>query len=111
MTSGYAHGSDCKWIIVAPPGFLIELKFSSFELELFPDCQYDYLAIYDNIITNETATTIQPIGKYCGRGKPPIILSSTRALTLVFKSDESVNGEGFMATYDFIDGRNCKYNL
>lgn len=106
--NGYEHRSTCKWIIVAPVGYLVQLQFSSFDLETYADCRYDYLAIYDNIIANESSADLHPIGKYCGNEKPPAILSTTRALTLVFKSDESVNGQGFAATYDFIDGRNCK---
>lgn len=106
--NGYEHRSTCKWIIVAPVGYIIQLQFTSFDLEAYAECRYDYLAIYDNIIVNESSADLHPIGKYCGNEKPPAILSTSRALTLVFKSDESVNGQGFAATYDFIDGRNCK---
>lgn len=101
----YSHNANCTWIIVAPPGFLIELKFSSFDLEAYAGCPYDYVKIFDDIVTDESK---EPIGKYCGHSKPPLILSTTRALSIVFKTDESVGGDGFMATYEFIDGRNCK---
>lgn len=84
----------------------MQLKFNYFELEDMHDCRYDYLSIYDNIVMNETTAT--PIGKYCSDNKPPIMLSTSRALTLEFHSDESVNARGFEATYEFIDGRNCK---
>lgn len=104
--NGYAHRSNCKWIIVAPPGFLIELKFTTFDLEQYYGCRYDYVSIYDEIVTSETNRSA--IGKYCGTEKPPTILSTTRALSIFFKADESVNGQGFLARYDFIDGRNCK---
>ncbi|XP_031624566.1 cubilin homolog [Contarinia nasturtii] len=106
---GYKHGANCTWIIVAPPGYLIQLKFSSFDVESYTGCPYDYLKIYDDIVTSESK---QPIGTYCGTQKPPILLSTTRALSIVFRSDESVAGDGFMATYDFIDGRNlCGGNI
>lgn len=101
---GYAHSTKCKWIIVAPPGNLIELTISSFELEDFFGCNFDYLAIYDNIITNETG--VVPIGKYCGTDTPPTMMSTSRALTLLFNSDDSANGQGFLATYKFIDAHN-----
>lgn len=93
-------------MIIAPPGFLVQLSFSEFDLESNDNCPYDYLAIYDNIV--EDGENVNPIGKYCGTEKPPVIMSTSRALTLVFKTDESVNGEGFLATYSFIDGRNSK---
>lgn len=104
---GYQNRANCKWFIVAPPGFLVQLKFNSFDLEAYPECRYDYVQIYDNIILNET--DVRSIGRYCGSEAPPIILSTSRALTILFKTDDTVTGEGFVATYDFIDGRNCKY--
>lgn len=103
----YQHGSKCKWVIVAPVGNMVQLTFVSFELEQSQSCLYDYVAVYDNIIANET-TDAKSIGKFCGIEKPPIIMSSSRAITIIFKSDESVTDRGFLATYDFIDGRNCK---
>lgn len=92
---------------MAPTGFLVQLSFSSFDLETFGECRYDYLAIYSGIVASENGS--QPIGKYCGTASPPIILSSNNALTLIFKSDDSVTGAGFTATYNFIDGRNRKF--
>lgn len=108
-SNGYASRSNCKWIIVAPVGYIIELRFTTFDLEPNAGCRYDYLAIYDNIVSSEANK--EPIGKYCGTDKPPTILSTSRALSIFFKSDESVNGQGFLATYDFIDGRNRKFFL
>lgn len=104
--TGYSHGSDCKWIIIAPIGSIVQLTFNSFDLESNLNCPYDYVQIYDNIIMNESRSSIKPIGKYCGTEKPPVLMSSSNALTIIFKSDDSVNGQGFSASYDFINGRN-----
>lgn len=104
--NGYQNLADCRWFIVAPPGSVVQLRFTSFDLESYPECRYDYVEIFDNIVINDS--NARAIGKYCGNEAPPIILSTTRALTIHFKSDDSVTGDGFMATYDFIDGKNCK---
>lgn len=106
-SDGYSHSSNCKWIIVAPLGFIVQLSFVSFEMENAQQCQYDYVAIYDNIVAEASRST-RAIGKYCGNEKPPIMMSTSRALTIVFKSDESINGQGFEAKYDFIDGSRSK---
>lgn len=105
--SSYSHNKECKWIIVAPPGNLVELSFKSFNLEDYHNCYADYLKIYDDIVVNEN-DAVKPIGKYCGSDKPPTMLSISRAFTLIFHSDESISGEGFLANYQFIDGQNCK---
>lgn len=100
----YRNDSNCKWIIVAPSGSIVELTFDSFDLANM-NCHYDYIEIYDNIIISN-ATTTSPIGRYCGNAKPPITMSTSNALTIVFKSDPRFNGQGFLAKYDFIDARN-----
>lgn len=104
----YVNNGDCKWIIFAPLGYLVQLSFQSFEMEEHGSCRYDYVSVFDNIVDRENSST--PIGKYCGSSIPPVIISTTRALTLFFKSDDSVGREGFVATYSFIDGRNRKFS-
>lgn len=106
----YETNANCKWILIAPPGHLIQLTFTLFDMEDHNDCRYDYVAIYDSVLNQETADS-HPISKSCGNEIPPIITSSSSALTIFFKSDESVGGQGFVATYAFIDGRNCKLFL
>lgn len=71
------------------------------------DCWADYLKIYDGIVVSEN-DDVKPIGKYCGTNKPPTMLSTSQAFTLVFRSDESINLEGFVANYQFIDAEHCK---
>lgn len=96
-------------IIVAPPGHLIELSFKSFDLEDNDGCYADYLKIYDDIVVGENVA-VRPIATYCGTNKPPTMLSTSRALTLIFRSDESVSSDGFLANYQFIDGQNCRWS-
>ncbi|XP_055294887.1 tolloid-like protein 2 [Sitodiplosis mosellana] len=99
----YLHRANCRWFIIAPPGFLVQLRFTSFDLEGH-GCEYDYVEIFDDIVTN--GTNAAAFGKFCGAEVPRAIRSTSRALTMVFKSDETDTGEGFVATYDFLDGRN-----
>lgn len=106
----YAHNKKCKWIIVAPPTSMVELSFKSFELEHMDSCHYaDYVKIYDGIVVDENDDAIKPIGTYCGSDKPPTMLSTSHAFTIVFRSDDTINGEGFEAKFDFIDDQNCEY--
>lgn len=92
---------------MAPLNQMIELSFSSFDVEQYTGCHLDYLAVYENVVRNESDSL--PIGKFCGTSIPTMITSTTRALTLFFKTDESINGQGFVATYRFVDGRDCKH--
>lgn len=103
--SSYKHSSDCKWIFVAPINHIIQVQFSTFSLEGYSDCPYDYVAFYNGWYNDEYADT-KSIGKYCGTALPPLIQSSSNVLTMRFKSDDSSSSEGFTATYNFLDGRN-----
>lgn len=91
---------------------MVELSFKSFELEHMENCHYaDYLKIYDGIVVDENGNdAVKPIGTYCGSNKPPTMLSTSHAFTIVFRSDETITDEGFEANYQFIDEQNCGYN-
>lgn len=41
----YPHDRDCVWIITVSPGNKILFQFATLELEIHPDCQYDYLEV------------------------------------------------------------------
>ncbi|KAM4028087.1 cubilin isoform 1-T1 [Anomaloglossus baeobatrachus] len=88
----YPHGVNCMWIISVPPGNLIRLTFSTFNLEHSHSCQYDYLEIYDN-------ATNTKIGRYCGSSIPPSITSSDRTMAVLLVTDSSTAVEGFSANY------------
>ncbi|KAM8810851.1 cubilin [Eudromia elegans] len=88
----YPHGINCTWTISIQPGYLIRLTFSSFNLEFDYSCRKDYLEIYDN-------STLQKLGRYCGRSIPPSLTSGGNMMTLYFVTDHSTASEGFSASY------------
>lgn len=100
----YIRHANCTWIIVAPPNHIVQLTFESFDLEYgMPSCYFDFVRVTDGV-----GDGVAEIGKFCGNRIPPIIQSTMDALTIEFQSDGSIQGDGFLATYQFIDARNCK---
>lgn len=83
---------------MSPPGKVIQLTWSSFNIESSSGCIYDYVEVYDN-----STTFGGLIGRYCGRNSPPAFTSSGNLITIIFKSDFSNNNGGFTATYSFAD--------
>lgn len=79
----YAHDSFCKWLIVAPEGFSIQLEWLSFDLEVADGCNYDYVMIFDN-----SSKSDEPIGKYC-KSTPPSMHMAGNIATIIFKTDSS----------------------
>ncbi|XP_013797015.2 cubilin [Apteryx mantelli] len=88
----YPHGISCTWTINIQPGYLIRLTFTSFNLAFDYSCRKDYLEIYDN-------STVQKLGRYCGRSIPPSLTSGGNMMTLYFVTDHSIASEGFSANY------------
>ncbi|XP_078540694.1 embryonic protein UVS.2-like [Lissotriton helveticus] len=94
----YPASLDCGYYISAPSGNKISLTFTSFDLEpSVTTCRADYLVIY-NGPTNKDPL----IGRYCGSGPVPSVVSSGNSLLLQFHSDSSDQKKGFQATYTFV---------
>ncbi|XP_055601686.1 cubilin homolog [Uranotaenia lowii] len=105
VSPGYprAYGSNqlCDYLIQGPVGKAIKLDFSDFDIEgnSFPNCDLDYVAIYDGYEENNNTR----IGKYCSAKTPPQALSTLNVMLLRFVSDVSINGRGFKANFSFVD--------
>ncbi|GJQ79096.1 hypothetical protein Trydic_g5352 [Trypoxylus dichotomus] len=89
--------------VKAPPKHLVRIDFRDrFKLE--EDCNNDFLEIRDGAHGFNDLKD-----KYCGSRFPPIITSSDRHLWLRFKTDDTVEYDGFKIVYEFIPRpSNCK---
>ncbi|XP_032881912.1 adhesion G-protein coupled receptor G6 isoform X10 [Amblyraja radiata] len=86
----YSPNLNCKWTILAPPGFIIQLTFHDFELEEAQGCQYDFVSIQNG------AENIQ----FCGvTAKGHTLNSTTNEMVVTFKTDFSIQKKGFRASY------------
>uniref|UniRef100_S4RSC8 CUB domain-containing protein n=1 Tax=Petromyzon marinus TaxID=7757 RepID=S4RSC8_PETMA len=88
----YPSGADCTWEVRAPPEFTLRLAVQALGLEERRHCDYDSLGVYDG-----TGAGRRLLGRFCGFKLPLPLLSSGNSLTLVLKSDASVEHEGFSA--------------
>ena len=78
-------------ITIAPAGAgAIELNFIEFDIENHVTCIYDNLKIYDG--PDDSSPLIDT---YCNSNVPTVVNSTGSAITLVFHSDEIVEGTGF----------------
>lgn len=101
----YPSSTSCQWIIAAPPGFVIQLTWMSFQVEASINCVYDSVTVFDN--NTETGSS-DTIGRYCGSRSPPTVLSSNNVITIKFETDRTITLDGFLATYSFINEKNGK---
>lgn len=57
----YMPDLECYWTIIAPYNKHIYIDWKSFELEESNDCNYDYIEIYDQLITTGVS---KPLARY-----------------------------------------------
>ena len=84
----YFHNTNCTWVITAPPGQVVEIKFDFLELESGPRCRYDYVAVFDGGRINGSDL----LGKYCGNltVTPPVLKGRVQKYLLCNLVDFSI---------------------
>ncbi|KAL4640966.1 deleted in malignant brain tumors 1 protein-like [Arapaima gigas] len=88
----YPDNSYCVWHISAPYDQRVFLTF--LEVSLENCCHCDFIAVYDGSSTNSPL-----LGRVCFNGTMSSFHSSSRYMTVVFRSDSSVVARGFYATF------------
>ncbi|BES95605.1 calcium ion Hypothetical protein [Nesidiocoris tenuis] len=93
----------CHYLISVPIGNAISFQMIDLDMEHPAPtsdeaiCLYDTLTIYDGDTPNSPT-----LAKLCGNGTKGTIVSTHNYLLLVFQSDESNQGRGFLANYKSI---------
>ncbi|CAD5120578.1 DgyrCDS9143 [Dimorphilus gyrociliatus] len=100
-TSGqYPPNSDCYFLIQAPTGYHVSLKFDQFDIQSSFACREDSIEIYDG--PNEASDP--SIGPFCNNNKPKngyIDFDKNSAL-VHFSSNENGGGSGFIIKFQFV---------
>ncbi|PIO16021.1 hypothetical protein AB205_0039790 [Aquarana catesbeiana] len=92
--SAYPNNGDCVWLIRVPSG-QASLKFSSFNIQSTPNCDSDYMRIYDGPSKNSPVL----LDKMCGSQTIPPLIASTSQMLVQFVTDGAVAGVSFQASY------------
>uniref|UniRef100_A0A0K0FAF1 Probable cubilin (inferred by orthology to a C. elegans protein) n=1 Tax=Strongyloides venezuelensis TaxID=75913 RepID=A0A0K0FAF1_STRVS len=107
---GYLENLYCVYKILVEDDKLVRLTFQTFDVEASSNdkdhCDSDVVAVYEDYTTETEHGTL--IGEFCGSIIPPSIVSKKNKLTIVLRTDRSVKGIGFKATYESItNDENC----
>ncbi|KAI8044617.1 hypothetical protein M5D96_000788 [Drosophila gunungcola] len=94
----YKRNMYCDWRIQADPESSVKIRFLHFEIEYSERCDYDYLEVTEE---GYSMNTIH--GRFCGKHKPPIIVSNSDTLLLRFQTDESNSLRGFAIAFMAVD--------
>ncbi|XP_053489632.1 deleted in malignant brain tumors 1 protein-like [Ictalurus furcatus] len=102
--NAYPKETNCTWRLLSPEQKVVSLTFMSVHIELCTNCDCDAVYVYDG-----PSTSSPLLGTLCGHGRKTFS-SSRNTLTVVFSSDSSFNGRGFIAHWNFTDSPSCRYN-
>lgn len=95
--NGYSPGSDCKWLITAPPGKAVHFKFLKFDTE----ARVDLLYFFDGDGTEDKIMAI-----FSGQDIPPEITTWHNKVLVWFVTDGKNQGKGWLAQVTFVDKKN-----
>ncbi|KAI8479963.1 hypothetical protein Bbelb_423080 [Branchiostoma belcheri] len=97
----YDSDLRCNWTIaIGVPVSSVVLTFDTFKLEYDPNCEYDYVEVWERRLEEEHL-----LGRFCGNNEtqdnfpPAQVRSESRQLTVMFRSDAWVTSGGFNASY------------
>jgi len=93
--NSYEINKDCKWRILAPFDQKVLIFFTLLDLEYDANCIYDSVKIFDG--SSDSYWNKVLTKSY--NGLPPPFYSSDRYIYVRFQSDNSLQGEGFVAHY------------
>uniref|UniRef100_W5MX16 Cubilin n=1 Tax=Lepisosteus oculatus TaxID=7918 RepID=W5MX16_LEPOC len=91
----YPHSRVCEWRITVPQGRRVTLTFNDLHLEDHNTCLYDYVAVYNGLLSSAPT-----LARYCGTvSTGTLVKSSGNTMAVVFVTDASVSNGGFSADY------------
>ncbi|XP_051895665.1 membrane frizzled-related protein [Pristis pectinata] len=101
----YPANLICVWWILVEPGYVIQFKVDSLNIEGQSPCHFDRLDLHEE---EENGFHTHQIARLCGNVAPPTVNTNTSRLKVSFVSDSSVGGRGFIARYWMIaPSENC----
>lgn len=94
----YPNNINCHWGITQAAGYRVKLFFPFMDLEdrnsLSGECDYDSVTVYDG---DSQADAV--LGRWCGRERPPSLISRGNKLLVVLRTDRNGAYRGFTAAY------------
>ncbi|XP_073443975.1 uncharacterized protein [Dendrobates tinctorius] len=90
----YEKNMNCMWVLEVPLGYYVVLDFVSLVIEEHRHCEYDYVMIYDGMKSDQHV-----LGRFCGLRLPSQIRSSSNVMTVIMRSDSSVELDGISAQF------------
>ncbi|KAJ8041610.1 Low-density lipoprotein receptor-related protein 6 [Holothuria leucospilota] len=107
MSLNYTNNLVCEWNFIAPPGLVVEITFTDIDLQDTDDDNncLDTITVFDGARGSSTLTP-----PFCSDGPfwprfPHRFLSTSNQLSIVFETNPTITGFGFVAEYRHVPVR------
>ncbi len=95
--------------------YRVQVEIDFFQVRgVTPQCTHDYLDVFLNVTDfNLVHNTVndQLLHRYCGRNKPPLLISLTNLLLMGFFTEDTQTERGFNGSFRFISAQPYRNNL
>ncbi|XP_066256660.1 protein tolkin [Euwallacea similis] len=95
----YPARKDCVWHFSTTPGHRVRITFMYFEVEPHQQCAYDHVDFYDG-----SSPETPSLGRFCGSKLPHMIVATGNQLYMTFRSDASIQRNGFSGSHSTVCG-------
>ncbi|PVD35988.1 hypothetical protein C0Q70_02958 [Pomacea canaliculata] len=99
--NSYDHARVCEWLITVETGKAISLTFTDFEMETSHNCQYDAVEVFAG--SDDTGIMIAQLCQHYTNWTQSV-MSTGNTMLVRMRTDNSLSGRGFSATFSAIGG-------
>ena len=111
----YPQDTILFYQFIASSEYRVQIEIDFFQIRgVTPQCTHDYLDVFINVTNFDLVHNIlndQLLHRYCGRNKPPLLVSATNLLLLGFFTEDTQTERGFNGTFRFIPAQPYRTNL
>lgn len=95
--NNYSPGSDCKWLITAPEGQVVQFDFTEFDTE----AKTDFIYFFNGAGTHEDI-----MARFSGPDIPPVLTTWSNQVLMWFVTNKEIQGAGWKVRLRFKPGKN-----
>ena len=111
----YPQDTILFYQFVAASDYRVQIDMDIFQIRgVTPQCTHDYLDVFINVSSFDLIHNFandQLLHRYCGRNRPPKLVSFTNLLLLGFFTEDTLTERGFNGSFRFIPVQPYRNNL
>ncbi|CAF2677508.1 unnamed protein product [Rotaria sp. Silwood2] len=111
----YPQDTILFYQFIASSDYRVQIEIDLFQIRgVPPQCTHDYLDVFINVTNFDIVQNVlndQLLHRYCGRNKPPLLVSFTNLLLLGFFTEDTQTERGFNGSFRFISAQPYRNNL